>query len=98
MREGSVVVDMAASTGGNCPLTEAGKTVTKHGVKLVGVTNFPNLVPADASAFYANNLVNLLALMAETKEGVSTLHINLEDDIIAGSLAVYNGQLRPRGK
>jgi len=98
MRAGSVVIDMAASTGGNCPLTEAGKTVVKHGVKLVGITQFPNLVPSDSSSFYANNLVNLLSLMIETKEGIASLNINLEDDILAGSLAIYNGQLRTQKK
>jgi NAD(P) transhydrogenase subunit alpha len=96
MRTGSVIVDMAAANGGNCPLTEADKVVKKHGVTLVGVTNFPGLTPADSSAYYANNLVNLLGLMIEQKDGKTTLNVKLEDDIIAGSLAIYKGEVRCR--
>lgn len=68
MREGSVIVDLAAATGGNCPLSEPDQVVLKHGVTLVGHTNFPAMVPADASAFYAKNLANLLELMVEPGE------------------------------
>ncbi len=96
MRTGSVIIDMAAANGGNCPLTEADKVVRKHGVTLVGITNFPALTPADSSNYYANNLVNLLGLMAESKDGVTTLNVKLEDDIIAGALAIYKGEVRCR--
>jgi NAD(P) transhydrogenase subunit alpha len=68
MRAGSVIVDLAAATGGNCPLTQADRVVVEHGVTLIGETNFPALVPADASAFYAKNIANLLELMVETGE------------------------------
>jgi NAD(P) transhydrogenase subunit alpha len=68
MRAGSVIVDLAAATGGNCPLTEADQVVIKHGVILVGHTNFPSMVPADASAFYAGNIHNLLGIMVEQSE------------------------------
>lgn len=68
MRPGSVIVDLAAATGGNCPLTEADKVVVKHGVTLVGLTNFPSLVPADASSFYAGNVWNLLNIMVEKSD------------------------------
>ncbi|MDD9912383.1 MAG: Re/Si-specific NAD(P)(+) transhydrogenase subunit alpha [Alphaproteobacteria bacterium] len=94
MRVGSVIVDMAAASGGNCPLTEADKVVVKHGVKLVGHTNYASMLAHDASSFYARNLANLLELMLEVKDGVTSLHYNLEDDIIAGSLVVYGGQVR----
>jgi NAD(P) transhydrogenase subunit alpha len=71
MQDGSVVVDLAAATGGNCPLTEANKVVVKHGVTLVGVTNFPSMVPSDASHFYAGNIMNLLNVMVEkTDDGL----------------------------
>ncbi len=71
MREGSVVVDLAAANGGNCPLTEADKVVVKHGVTLVGHTNYPSMVPSDASAFYGGNIMNLLNIMVEkTDEGL----------------------------
>jgi NAD(P) transhydrogenase subunit alpha len=65
MRPGSVIVDLAAATGGNCPLTEKDRTVVHHGVTLVGITNYAALVPSDASSFYARNLANLLDIMIE---------------------------------
>jgi NAD(P) transhydrogenase subunit alpha len=73
MREGSVIVDLAAASGGNCPLTEAGQVVTRHGVILVGETNFPALMPSDASAFYAKNIANLLEIMLERGDGTVAL-------------------------
>lgn len=91
MRTGSVIVDMAAANGGNCPLSEADKIVTKEGVTLVGITNFPALMPADSSGFYGHNLINLLGLMIDDK---GALTINLEDDIIAASLVTHSGTVR----
>ncbi|MCM2323870.1 MAG: Re/Si-specific NAD(P)(+) transhydrogenase subunit alpha [Oligoflexia bacterium] len=93
MRAGSVIVDMAAATGGNCPLTEAGKTVVKHGVTLIGITQFPTLMPSDSSSFYGRNVFNLLGLMLDDKNP-STLTLKLEDDIIAASLVTLQGQVR----
>jgi H+-translocating NAD(P) transhydrogenase subunit alpha len=94
MRPGSVIVDMAAANGGNCPLTEADKTVIKHGVKLIGITNYPAMVPSDASHFYGRNLVNLLALLFDEKSKDLNPNFNLADDIIAASLVTYNGEVR----
>ncbi|MEQ1882774.1 MAG: Re/Si-specific NAD(P)(+) transhydrogenase subunit alpha [Burkholderiales bacterium] len=91
MKPGSVIVDMAAEQGGNCPLTELDKTVTKHGVQLIGLANLPSLVPADASALYARNLLNFLNLLVDPKSGV--LKLDREDEIIAGSLVCIGGQL-----
>lgn len=91
MRAGSVIVDMAAANGGNCPLSEPDKIVRKHGVTIVGVTNFPALVPADSSNFYGRNLMTLLLLMIEEKEGRLSVNINLEDDILAAALATRDG-------
>lgn len=65
MREGAVIVDLAAASGGNCKLTEADRVIERHGVILVGYTNYPALVATDASAFYARNLFNLLEIMLE---------------------------------
>ena len=93
MRPGSVIVDLAAATGGNCALTEIGKTVVKSGVTLVGLTNFPALVPADASAFYGRNVFNLLSLMMSDKDP-TTLTVNLEDDILAAALVTFQGKKR----
>jgi NAD(P) transhydrogenase subunit alpha len=97
MRPGSVIVDMAAANGGNCPLTEADKIVIKHGVVLVGITNYPALVPSDASHFYAQNLVNLLDILWTKKEGSASQELNLTDDIVAASLVTHKGALCHRG-
>ena len=93
MKPGSVIIDIAAGkgangSGGNCPLTEAGKTVIKHGVTLVGETNLPALVAADASALYARNVLDFLKLIIN-KEG--QLHIDMEDDIVAACLMTRDG-------
>jgi NAD(P) transhydrogenase subunit alpha len=90
MKPGSVIVDLAAPQGGNCPLTEAGRTVTKHGVVLVGETNVPALVAADASALYARNLLDFMKLIVN-KEGA--LHIDMQDDIVAACLMTQGGQV-----
>jgi H+-translocating NAD(P) transhydrogenase subunit alpha len=93
MKPGAVIIDIAAGKGadglgGNCPLTEAGKTVIKHGVTIVGETNLPSLVAADASALYARNVLDFLKLVIN-KEGA--LHIDLEDDIVAACLVTRDG-------
>ncbi len=90
MKPGSVIVDMAAEQGGNCPLTEKDKVVVKHGVTLVGYTNFPALVPADSSALYARNVIDFLKLIVD-KEG--NLAINKEDEIVAACLMTEAGQI-----
>ncbi len=90
MKPGSVIVDLAAPAGGNCPLTEAGQTVVKHGVTLVGETNLPALVAADASALYARNVLDFLKLVFN-KEG--QFHVDLEDDIVKACLMCRDGQL-----
>ncbi|CAN7703080.1 Re/Si-specific NAD(P)(+) transhydrogenase subunit alpha [Variovorax paradoxus] len=95
MKPGSVIVDIAAGKGadgigGNCPLSEADKTVVKHGVTIVGETNLPALVAADASALYARNVLDFLKLIV-TKEG--GLKIDLEDDIVAACRVAQDGQV-----
>ena len=87
MREGSVIIDLAAATGGNCPLTEADKVVEKHGVILVGHTNYPSMLASDASQFYANNLFNLIGIMFDAGEEGPVLK-NLEDDEITQAALV----------
>ncbi|CAM8671651.1 PntA NAD/NADP transhydrogenase alpha subunit [Comamonadaceae bacterium] len=95
MKPGSVIVDIAAGKGpnggGNCPLSEADKTVVKHGVTLIGETNLPALVAADASSLYARNVLDFLKLILN-KEGA--LHIDLEDDIVAACLVTHGGEVR----
>jgi NAD(P) transhydrogenase subunit alpha len=90
MKPGSVIVDMAVEQGGNCPLSEAGKTVVKHGVTLIGETNLPALVAADSSALYARNLLDFLKLVID-KDGKFTL--NTADEIVAATLVCKDGQL-----
>jgi H+-translocating NAD(P) transhydrogenase subunit alpha len=90
MKPGSVIVDIAAPAGGNCPLTEAGKTVNKYGVILVGETNLPALVAADASALYARNVLDFLKLIVDKE---ANLIVNLEDDIVKACLMCRDGQL-----
>ncbi|OQW53732.1 MAG: NADP transhydrogenase subunit alpha [Proteobacteria bacterium SG_bin7] len=89
MRRGSVVIDLAAATGGNCECTQNGKVITTdNGIKIVGTTNYPSLVPADASLFFGNNLYNFLVLLGPN------LKINFEDDLVAGTCITYNGEMR----
>ena len=96
MKPGSVIVDIAAGkaadgVGGNCLLTEAGKTVVKHGVTLVGETNLPALVAADASSLYARNVLDFLKLVI-TKEG--EFKVDMEDDIVAACLMTLGGDVK----
>ncbi len=86
MRPGSVIVDLAAASGGNCSLTEPDRVVVKHGVTLVGYTNYPAMVPADASAFYAKNLANLLELLVEQGDGGLSLKDFEADEITRTTL------------
>jgi NAD(P) transhydrogenase subunit alpha len=91
MQPGSVIVDLAAETGGNVELTVAGETVVENGVKVVGPRNLPSLMPVPASQLYAKNLENLLGLMI-TEEG--TLNVNLDDDILAAALITQGGEIK----
>ena len=95
MKPGSVIIDIAAGKGpnggGNCPISEADKTVVKHGVTLVGETNLPALVAADSSALYARNVLDFLKLII-TKEG--TLKVDMEDDIVAACLMAQGGEVK----
>ncbi len=84
MKPGSVIVDLAAEQGGNCPLTVRDEVVVKHGVTLVGHTNLAALLPQDASALYSRNLLDFLKLLIDFKTG--TFKIDLEDDIVAATL------------
>jgi H+-translocating NAD(P) transhydrogenase subunit alpha len=90
MSPGSVIVDLAAETGGNCQLTEPGKIIEKNGVTIIGITNIPATVPNHASQVYAANLANLMKLIL-TPEGAAKL--DTTDEIIAGMLLSQNGQI-----
>lgn len=90
MKPGSVIVDMAVEQGGNCSLTELGKTVTKYGVHIIGEPNLAALVAADASALYARNVLDFLKLIVD-KDGA--LVINREDEIVAATLLCSGGEI-----
>ncbi len=90
MKPGSVIVDMAVEQGGNCPLSEAGKTVTKYGVHIIGESNLAALVAADASALYARNVLDFLKLIVDA-EGAAA--INREDEIVAATLLCTGGEV-----
>ena len=95
MKPGSVIIDLAAGRGpdggGNCPLTETDRTVVKHGVTLVGETNLPALVAADASALYARNVLDFLKLVLGKEGG---LQVDLNDDIVAACLMTQGGEVK----
>jgi NAD(P) transhydrogenase subunit alpha len=100
MKPGSVIIDIAAGkgadasggmTGGNCPLSEADKTVVKHGVTIVGETNLAALVAADASALYARNVLDFLKLVLP-KDGA--FNVPMDDDIVAACLMTQSGEVK----
>jgi NAD(P) transhydrogenase subunit alpha len=91
MRPGAVIIDMAAESGGNCELTQAGKTVKEHGVTIIGPQNLPARVAYHASQMYARNLQSFLSLLMD-KDGSLTREFT--DEILAASLLVHAGEVR----
>jgi NAD(P) transhydrogenase subunit alpha len=89
MKAGAVVVDMAASTGGNCELTENGKTIHPHGVTIIGDSNLAGSVSKDASVMFGKNIVNFLKLIMIKNE----LTLNWEDDIVAATCVAHEGKV-----
>ena len=97
MKPGSVIVDIAAGkgadgVGGNCPLTEADKTVVKHGVTLVGETNLAAMVGADASALYARNVLDFLKLVLP--KDATAVQVPMDDDIVVACLMTQGGEVK----
>jgi NAD(P) transhydrogenase subunit alpha len=90
MKPGSVIVDMAAEQGGNCALTEPGRTAVHHNVQIIGQPNLPALVAADSSALYARNCIDFLKLVFDKDGGFS---INKEDDIVVACLVCHGGEV-----
>jgi NAD(P) transhydrogenase subunit alpha len=90
MKPGSVIVDLAVSQGGNCPLSELNKTVVRHGVHIVGEPDLATLVAADASALYARNVLDFLKLIIDKED---KLVIDREDEIIKATLLCSGGEL-----
>ncbi len=91
MKHGSVIVDLAVEQGGNCPLSKLGETVVAHGVTIIGHANMPGRIAIDASALYAKNLLNFLSPLV-AKDGAS-LTVDLEDEIIKGTLVSNGGKI-----
>lgn len=91
MRDGSVIVDLAAEMGGNCKLSEAGKVVVKHGVSIIGYTDLPSRLPTQASQLYATNLRHLLTDLTPEKDG--NIVLNMEDEVIRGATVVKGGEI-----
>ncbi len=90
MKPGSVIIDLAASTGGNCELTENSKTVVVNGVKIIGNSDYPSGMPVDASRMYGKNLINFIKLIID-KEG--KMNLNFEDEIIKGACITHDKQI-----
>jgi NAD(P) transhydrogenase subunit alpha len=91
MKPGSVIVDLAAEAGGNCKLTVANEVVVKHGVTLIGYTNLPSRLAAQASQLYATNLRHLLTDLCPQKDG--EIVVNMEDEVIRGATVVKEGEI-----
>ena len=91
MKPGSVILDMAVAEGGNCPLSERGKTVVHHGVKIVGPANLAAGIATDASKLFASNLVHFIAPLVDKETG--TLKIDLADEVVKGSLVTRDGAI-----
>lgn len=91
MKSGSVIYDLAIENGGNCELSSANKIVIKHGVKILAPSNVPSLVAYDASQMFSKNIFNLLKIL--TDKDSSSLHLNMEDDIIKGACMTHGGKI-----
>jgi H+-translocating NAD(P) transhydrogenase subunit alpha len=91
MKQGSVIVDLAVETGGNCELSQPGKVAEHKGVKIVGYLNVPSRLPADASALYARNIYNFIELLVNKES--KQLTVNWEDKIIADTCIIRDGKI-----
>ena len=89
MRQGSVIVDLAAEAGGNCAVTRPGEVVTQHGVTVIGYVDLPSRLAPTASQLYGSNLTHLLADMG----GAKSFHVNLEDAVVRGAIVLHEGKL-----
>ena len=90
MRNGSLVIDIAAATGGNTPFTKNNETITYNGVTIVGNSNLPATMPSDASKLYGKNILNFLQLIID-KDG--NINLNWEDDLVKGSCITHKGEV-----
>ncbi|MES9905134.1 MAG: Re/Si-specific NAD(P)(+) transhydrogenase subunit alpha [Sedimenticola sp.] len=91
MRDGSVIIDLAAEQGGNCALTEPGKIISRHGVTIVGLTDLPSRLPTQSSQLYGTNLRHLLTDLTPEKDG--QINVNMEDEVIRGVTVINQGEI-----
>ena len=91
MKPGSVIVDLAAETGGNCKLTQANEVVHEHGVTMIGYTNLPSRMAAQSSQLFATNIYHLLTELCPNKDG--QINLNMEDEVIRGATVVKQGNI-----
>ena len=91
MSPGSVIIDLAASTGGNCELTKNGEVVVEHDVTIVGESNYPSGMPQDASQMFGKNMLNFLKLLIG-EEG--EMNLNWEDELVTGTLVTHEGEVK----
>lgn len=90
MRAGSVIMDLAAATGGNTPFTKSGETIIRNGVTIIGDSNLPSTMPSDASKLYGKNVLNFLALITGKEGDVS---LNWTDDLVKGCCITHGGEV-----
>lgn len=90
MKPGSVIIDLAASTGGNCAVTENGKVILHSGITVVGKSDYPSAMPSDASKMFGNNLLNFIKLIINSD---GNLNLNFEDDIVKNTCMTHDKQL-----
>ena len=90
MKPGSVIIDLAASSGGNCELTENNKTVVHNDIKIIGESNYPSSLPSDASKMYGNILLNFIKLFFDDE---GNYNINMEDEIVKGTCLAHEGEI-----
>jgi NAD(P) transhydrogenase subunit alpha len=90
MNPGSIIIDLAASSGGNCELTKDNETVVHKGVTIIGQSNYPAKKPVDASRMFGKNVLNFMKLIIG-KEG--EINLNFEDDIVKGTCITNKGEI-----
>lgn len=91
MKNGSVIIDIAASTGGNTELTKNDQTITAHGVRIVGNSNLPSTMPSDASKLYGKNMMNFLELIINRETGLA---ISFDDELVKGACMTFAGEIK----
>ena len=91
MKPGSVILDMAVEQGGNCPLSEHGATVVRHGVKIIGPWNLPASLATDSSNLFARNLLSFVTPLIDKETGA--IKLNMDDEVVKGALITHDGAI-----